>query len=183
MGYACPVCEVPQRDGEHLANHLAFTAMLRGDDHEDWLAENAPGWNEDDPATLADRVTEHAEEADYEEVFEDTTADHAHGHGHAHGEHGQHAHGAHDQHTGGNAHGQHAGDAHGAAGGQTPGRPNVSGRGYDGGSVDEATLDSVMAEAQQLTAEMYGLNEDDPEEPEEPEEQADIENDNSDDNE
>lgn len=106
MGYACPVCETPQRDGEHLAHHLAFTAMLHGDDHEDWLDERVPDWSDRGPAGLAADVTPHAESAEYHEVFEDTVDrgrpnvdvgahDHAHdhanrhdhnaGHGHAHG--------------------------------------------------------------------------------------------------
>lgn len=78
MGYACPVCEAPQQDGEHLANHLAFTAMLRDDEHREWLDEHAPGWNEDSPDKLADRVTDHAAEAEFDAVFEDTTDDDAH---------------------------------------------------------------------------------------------------------
>jgi hypothetical protein len=79
MGYACPVCEVPQRDGEHLAHHLAFTAMLHGGDHEEWLAEHAPGWTDREPAELAADVTEHAEAAEYHEVFEDTVHGHDRG--------------------------------------------------------------------------------------------------------
>ena len=103
MGYACPVCETPQRDGEHLAHHLAFTAMLHGDDHETWLDEHVPDWSGRDPPGLAEAVTEHAAEAEYHEVFEDTvdrspgrpdvasgSHDHDHGHGHDHGhDHGQ----------------------------------------------------------------------------------------------
>jgi len=73
-GYACPVCETPQRDAEHLANHLAFTAMLHGDAHEAWLDEHAPGWGEEGAAELAPVVAERADEATYEEVFEDTVA-------------------------------------------------------------------------------------------------------------
>lgn len=80
MGYACPVCETPQRDGEHLANHLAFTAMLRGGDHEAWLDDRVPAWAELEPSSLADRVADHATEATYDEVFEDTTDDHGQGH-------------------------------------------------------------------------------------------------------
>lgn len=72
MGYACPVCESPQRDGEHLANHLAFTAMLGDEAHEDWLDEHAPGWGGTTPEKLAGRVLEHAAETEYHEVFEDT---------------------------------------------------------------------------------------------------------------
>jgi len=84
MGYACPVCETPQRDGEHLANHLAFTAMLHGDAHETWLDEHVPDWSEAGAADLAPVVVDYADEVAYEEVFEDTvegrTTDHAHDH-------------------------------------------------------------------------------------------------------
>ena len=79
MGYACPVCEVPQQDGEHLANHLAFTAMLHGGPHEAWLDDHAADWDgvadwdELDPAALAKRVEPLAEAADYDAVFDDTS--------------------------------------------------------------------------------------------------------------
>jgi len=72
MGYACPVCETPQRDGEHLAHHLAFTAMLHGGDHEVWLDDRVTDWSDREPAGLAAEVTPHAEDAEYHEVFEDT---------------------------------------------------------------------------------------------------------------
>lgn len=91
MGYACPICETPQRDGEHLANHLAFTAMLGDEAHEEWLDEHAPGWGEASPEELAGEVVEHASETEYQEVFEDTvdrrghTHDSAEQHGHEHG--------------------------------------------------------------------------------------------------
>ncbi|WP_418285776.1 DUF5810 domain-containing protein [Halorubrum sp. DTA46] len=109
MGYACPVCSTPQRDGEHLAHHLAFTAMLHGDDHESWLDEHVPDWADRDPAGLADAVTPHAADAEYHEVFEDTVdrgrpdvdvGSHAHGgQEHSRGDHG-HAHGSHTNPTG-----------------------------------------------------------------------------------
>ncbi|OYR70377.1 DUF5810 domain-containing protein [Halorubrum ezzemoulense] len=100
MGYACPVCDTPQRDGEHLAHHLAFTAMLHGGDHEAWLDERVDDWSDREPAELAAEVTPHADDAEYDEVFEDTVprgrpdvgmgsggdaapSDHAHDHGHA----------------------------------------------------------------------------------------------------
>lgn len=73
MGYACPVCDIPQQDGEHLANHLAFTALIHGDDHETWLNETMPEWERTTTAELAATVTKHAEEAEYHAVFEDTT--------------------------------------------------------------------------------------------------------------
>ena len=88
MGYACPVCGDPQADGEHLANHLAFTAMLGDDDHEAWLDDHAPEWADSDPAALAATVTDHAEEREFPQVFEDTTHDHA-DHDHGHGQDGR----------------------------------------------------------------------------------------------
>jgi hypothetical protein len=72
MAYACPVCAEPQADGEHLANHLAFSAMLGRADHADWLDEHAPDWDEDGPEELAERVTPHAEAVDLD-VDEDAT--------------------------------------------------------------------------------------------------------------
>jgi hypothetical protein len=89
MGYACPVCGDPQSDAGHLANHLAFTAMLRGGDHEDWLDAHVGEWADLDEAALAERVTPHAEEAAFPQVFEDTTGeeatDHEHGGDRRHG--------------------------------------------------------------------------------------------------
>lgn len=72
MGYACPVCGDPQADAEHLANHLAFTAMLGDADHESWLDDRVPDWADRDPDALAATVTDHAEETEYPQVFEDT---------------------------------------------------------------------------------------------------------------
>jgi len=66
MSYVCPVCSSPQADAEHLANHLAFTAMLRGDGHEEWLDEHAPEWSEQGPETLAPTVAEHVPETETE---------------------------------------------------------------------------------------------------------------------
>lgn len=80
MGYACPVCADPQADAEHLANHLAFTAMLGDDDHEAWLEEHAPDWDQADADALAATVTDLAEETDYPQVFEDTVDGHDHDH-------------------------------------------------------------------------------------------------------
>jgi hypothetical protein len=73
MGYACPVCETPQADARHLANHLAFTALLGDDDHESWLDEHAPDWEQAGEDDLAERVGEDASEVEYPQVFEDTT--------------------------------------------------------------------------------------------------------------
>ena len=106
MGYACPVCSDPQADAGHLANHLAFTAMLGDDDHEAWLEEHAPEWTDMGERELAAAVSERVEETDFPQLFEDTVGglesetetedppgersgalfeEHGHGHDHAHG--------------------------------------------------------------------------------------------------
>ena len=90
MGYRCPVCDAPQRDAGHLADHLAFTAMLRGEDHEEWLDERVPEWGELGTETLADRVVGYAPEAEFEAVFEDTTGG-PHTRAHDHGRDPTHA--------------------------------------------------------------------------------------------
>jgi len=142
MGYACPVCETPQRDGEHLAHHLAFTAMLHGDDHEAWLDDRVPDWGDRDPDGLAADVTPHAETAEYHEVFEDTVdrgrpdvdlGDHDHagggaGHGHAQGGH-----------------------AHGATGG------------VDGSGATDPETEAALREARELTRKMFEEDEGDAE--------------------
>lgn len=86
MGYACPVCDVPQRDGKHLANHLAFTAMLRHEEHETWLDEHVDDWQDMNAPALADLVVDHAEEREFEELFEDTVEGESHAHPHDHGQ-------------------------------------------------------------------------------------------------
>ncbi|MFD1644159.1 DUF5810 domain-containing protein [Haloarchaeobius litoreus] len=78
MGYECPICSVPHADAEHLANHLAFTAMLHGDEHEDWLAEHAPEWESANPEALGPVVAEAVPETEFDQVFEDTTDGHDH---------------------------------------------------------------------------------------------------------
>lgn len=82
MGYSCPVCEDPQADGIHLANHLAITAMTRGGDHEEFLDEHVPEWQELGEQELAEKLQENAEETEYPQVFEDTTGGHDHDHSH-----------------------------------------------------------------------------------------------------
>lgn len=85
MGYACPVCDIPQRDQDHLADHLAFSALLGREDHERWLDERVPGWGEMGRESLGDRAAEYATEREFPQVFEDTT-EHRHGGDHGHGE-------------------------------------------------------------------------------------------------
>jgi hypothetical protein len=81
MGYRCPVCGDPQADDVHLANHLAFTAVVRGGDHESWLDEHVPDWGALDDDGLAAQVTDHAEQTEFPQVFEDTTDGESHDHG------------------------------------------------------------------------------------------------------
>jgi len=81
MGYACPVCSDPQADATHLANHLAFTALTGGDDHEAWLDEHVPEWGQFGETELAEHVVEYAEEREFPQVFEESgTGDHGHEH-------------------------------------------------------------------------------------------------------
>jgi hypothetical protein len=159
MGYACPVCDEPQQDAEHLANHLAFQAMTHGDDHESWLDEHAPDWASGGPADLAPLVAGHASEAEYEVVFDDTTEadepdelydpdlqgeldEHAdprprgtgHGHGYSHGHEHGHSHG-HD---------------HGRDG---------TGTGVDIEDLDPETRE-VVEDARELTREMLAADDD-----------------------
>lgn len=84
MGFECPVCGALQADAEHLANHLAFSAMLGRDDHEAWLDDRAPGWSTQGPGDLAPTVADLAPERELPEGagehrdaggFEDELAD------------------------------------------------------------------------------------------------------------
>ncbi|WP_336136626.1 DUF5810 domain-containing protein [Natronomonas amylolytica] len=156
MGYACPVCADPQADAGHLANHLAFSALLGNADHETWLDEHAPAWEEMGESELADVVADDVEETEFPQVFEDTTGkpdstgdpldersgalfdegqDHA-GHNHGH----EHDHG-HD----------HADDAHAADGI------------VDTSGPMDAEAEAVLEEAREMTREMLTENEDEAE--------------------
>jgi hypothetical protein len=114
MGYACPVCADPQADAGHLANHLAFSAMLGNADHEAWLDDHAPEWEHMGESELADIVAEDVQETEFPQVFEDTTGkpDSAgdpleersgalfdEGQGHAGHDHAGHDHGSEDAHA------------------------------------------------------------------------------------
>ena len=147
MGYACPVCGTPQSDARHLANHLAFTALLGDDDHEDWLDEYAPDWEESNESALAERVREFADDAEYPQVFEDTTGhdgreDRERRSGalfdddHGPGDRG-HGSGGHDHGPGANGHADATG-------------PPPAGDGLD------AETERVLEEARDLTREMLG---------------------------
>lgn len=72
MGLACPVCAEPAADAEHLANHLAIVALTRGGEHEAWLDETAPEWENRSPEELGERIAEYAPETDHEFEAEPT---------------------------------------------------------------------------------------------------------------
>jgi len=129
MGFACPVCETPQQDATHLANHIAFTAMVHGDEHETWLDEHVPDWSAHGEEELAPKVAELADEANYEQVFEDTA--HAHGHG-------------------GHDHGHRQA---GIEGSRSAGIDLEAAAAAGGGALDEEARD-VLEEARAMTAEM-----------------------------
>ncbi|WP_276258656.1 DUF5810 domain-containing protein [Haloglomus litoreum] len=163
-GYACPVCEDPQADIGHLANHLAFTAMLRNEAHADWLDEHVPGWTDHEEAELSAALEDHTdrlEERDYPQVFEDTTGNdgsagrddpaersgalfddggaHGHDHGHDHGQGHGHQHG-HD----------HAPD-HDAGHGPSGLPEHVDTAAVPGGAVDDEEREAIMEEAREMT--------------------------------
>lgn len=152
MGYECPVCATPQADARHLANHMAFTAVLGDEAHEAWLDEHAPGWGEAGEAELAPRIAEHAPEREFPQVFEDTAGgleeeedptdppeersgalfedeEHSYSHTHTH----THDHGDDHEHGDRTAH--------------------LGGAGVDPESLDAETRE-VLEEARELTREM-----------------------------
>lgn len=98
MGYECPVCESVQVDAVHLANHIAFTAMIHNDEHEAWLDEHADGWSSWTEAELAETVLNHANEVSIPDLtervdFQESALEHDHSHGHEHGGHIHNDHG------------------------------------------------------------------------------------------
>lgn len=89
MAYACPVCSEPQVDAEHLANHVAFTAIGGDDAHEEWLDATVPEWGQLGQAELADVVVDHAEETEFPiDVESEEVGGHAHDHDHGAGRSG-----------------------------------------------------------------------------------------------
>jgi len=174
MGYECPVCATPQADASHLANHMAFTAVLGDEEHEAWLDEHAPGWSEAGEAELAPRVAEHAPEGEFQQVFEDTAGgledeattdppekrsgalfddegDHGHGGGHAH-DHG------HDHHHG---HGIRRDPDRAGHADHDDRTTHLTGPGADQEELDEEAREA-LAEAREMTREMLADEEDDP---------------------
>jgi len=163
-GYACPVCDDPQADIGHLANHLAFTAILRDEAHADWLDEHVPAWNEYDEAELSSALAEHTDrldEREYPQVFEDTTGEDGSapgrddpaersgalfddGHDHDHGQQGAHDHG--HQHSHDHQHGHDHGPSGIPEGVETASVP--------GGELDDEEREAIMEEAREMTREL-----------------------------
>jgi hypothetical protein len=142
MAYRCPVCDSPQTDAEHLANHLAFTAVIRGNGHEIWLDEHVPDWGDRNPETLAPAVTEVVPNVDVPELDDD-------GHDHAH------------DHPGG---GGRLEDELAKQGGHRGPGASAGASSSAGGRGDLATdAEDVLEEARELTEQMYGLDDTEPE--------------------
>lgn len=156
MGYACPVCDDPQADIGHLANHLGFTAMLHDDGHGDWLDEHVPGWDEYGEAELAaelrDRADDLLEEREYPQVFEDTTGDDGETQGRD--DPTERSGALFDDESGhGHDHGHQHGHQHGHGGGHDPsGVPSdVDTATVPGGEVPDEEREAIMEEARELT--------------------------------
>lgn len=145
MGYACPVCETPQADGRHLANHIAFTAMIHGDDHEAWLTEHTPGWEEKGEHELAKRVVESATEVEFPPGPE-AASEHEGSGSHDHSEH---------EHDDGHSH-DHGGGRNDRADRRPEAGSSAVAIGTDVGSGGENDRDvaAVVAEARELTRRM-----------------------------
>jgi hypothetical protein len=144
MGYACPICSDPQADAGHLANHLAFTAMLGDDDHEAWLDDHVPGWDEMGEADLADELAGDLESTEFPQLFEDTAGGLESNPREPHEERSgalfEDGEGTHHDHT----HGSERDHGH-------PSREPIEG--IDGGPTDEETAE-ILEEARELTREM-----------------------------
>jgi len=160
MGYACPVCDDPQSDARHLANHLAFTAILGDEAHEAWLDEHAPGWADDGERELAERVADHAEQREYPQLFEDTTG---RGSPERDGDRSgelfdEEGHGGHDHLGGGHDHGHGTGDhGHGTHDARA-GDPDVP---HEQADVPrDPETEAVLEEARELTREMLAEDDD-----------------------
>lgn len=76
MGLACPVCESPESDALHLAHHMAMTAIMGDADHERFLDEHVPTWEESSPDRLGSTLADLAEETDDEVTSEPVEAAH-----------------------------------------------------------------------------------------------------------
>jgi hypothetical protein len=173
MAYACPVCATPQADGRHLANHLAFTAMIHGDDHAAWLADHAPGWEETGERDLAEQVIEFAPEIEFPPenaaggIVGPGPREHA-DHDHNHAEHGPdqgHSRGEHGGYGSADGHGDQSdpdldpGSAddrsrEGSSADVTTGIDTDAGVGDTSDAEDERDVAAILAEARELTQRM-----------------------------
>ena len=178
MGYACPVCDTPQQDAEHLANHLAITGMVRDEAHADWLDDHAEGWRESSPAELGAVVADHAAAVDFDraavehadlpadaERVSEEGNDHGNGHGHDRGNGHEHQHG-HEQVQGD----QHAADLRGA-------RASEGSAAFpDSEAMADDDVAEIIEEARELTRRQFedaAVEGDDPEDAAERSDDAD----------
>ncbi|ATW89976.1 hypothetical protein halTADL_3274 [Halohasta litchfieldiae] len=133
MGYLCPVCEEPFGDEAQCANHLAVTAILHGEAHDQWLAEavderddGTDDWESVPRADLAAIVAERAAE----------TTDHDHPGDHTH-----------PVDNGGDQPVDNAGEQ------QQPGQPAITESPGETEALD-ADAQSILNEARELTRKM-----------------------------
>lgn len=168
------MCGDPQADAEHLANHLAFSALLGDGRHEAWLDEHAADWETAGPEELAGRVVEHADDVEFPRVFENTV----------------------EEGAAGDAPGVDTGDAPGVGSGDVSrgetgdairGDPGIEGgttrepEAVDGtvsnpgryGGDEDAHTRRVLREARELTRRMYEEAGPDPDDSGEPDESTD----------
>lgn len=131
MAYACPVCDEPQVDAGHLADHVAFTALTGDEAHETWLDETVGDWGDLGQSALAEIVVEHAEETAFPIDFDDDEV----------GPHAGHDHGD----------GAGAGQDHGHRGPPASRAP----------AADDEDVRNVIDEARDMTRRMQGEDTDD----------------------
>jgi hypothetical protein len=116
--------------------------MLGDDDHEAWLDDHAPGWQEEGEDELAERVAEYAKEVGFPQVFDDTSPDHRHD----------------DEPRGGDlfedelerANARGRGSMAGGAG------PHGTGAGAGGAGALDGDAQRILQEAQEMTEQMLG---------------------------
>lgn len=142
MAYACPVCAEPQVDAVHLADHLAFTAIVGDDAHEAWLDETVGEWGDRSREDLAAAVVDHAEETDFPIDIDDEDVGRA--------ERGVRGH-------------DHGGEGVGHSRGERPSQrppaadaPPADTPAADAPSADDETVEDVLDEAREYTRRMQG---------------------------
>lgn len=156
MGYLCPVCETPQQDSEHLANHVAITAMVRDEAHAAWLDAHVDGWRDASPNELAGELVDHVDPVDYDEA----AVEHADFPGSATSEGGGHDGEDGLEHGHGDGHGH---DGSGPSHGRDPDRPSADAHPGSPADVDgdvdseqfDDEVEEIIEEALEMTRQQF----------------------------